>query len=108
MTPEEFEAALTFLVPHNWKFREEVEEAIATLLKERRKRNLPVALELVFLEDVLGRLTKEATRSESPLIEEVRQLLTERFSHIRFQPEESKPMFTPEFPMQTVLKLNSR
>jgi hypothetical protein len=33
-------------------------------------------------------------------------LLTERFGPIRFYPEEIKAMFTTEFPMQTILKLN--
>src|ERR1017187_3060098 len=99
------EAALTFLVRDKCKFRKEVEEAIVTLHKEGMKKN--VSVKLVFWEDVLERLLKGATRTESPLIEDVRLLLAERFSPIRFQPEEIKPMFTPEFPMQTVLKLNA-
>jgi hypothetical protein len=99
------EAVLTFLVPHNWEFRQEVDDEIATLREEAAEKS--VTVNQVFWEEVLERISKEETQTESPLIEEFRLLLAERFGPIRFYPEESKQMFSTEFPMQIVVKLNA-
>ena len=99
------EAVLTFLVPHNWEFRQEVDDEIATLREEAVEKR--VRVNQVFWEEVLERISKEETQTESPLIEEFRLLLAERFGPIRFYPEESKQMFSTEFPMHNVVKLNA-
>jgi hypothetical protein len=99
------EVALTFLVPHDWKFRQEMEDGITALQEEGTEKRVPV--KQVFWEQLLGCLSKEGAQSETPLIEEFRLLLAKRFGPIHFDPEEGKSMFTPEFPMQSVLKLNA-
>jgi hypothetical protein len=98
-------AALAYLVPHNWKFRKEMKDGIATLQKVGDEKNIPVTQ--VFWEDVLALLPKNSAQYGAPLIEEFRLLPNERFGPINFEPEEIKSMITPEFPMQTVLKLNA-
>lgn len=99
------EVALAFLVPHNWKFREEVKEEIACLKKIGTERNVPVTQ--VFWEDILGRLPKEDIRPGTSLAMEFRLFLAEHFGPINFETEEIKLMFAPEFPLRTILKLNA-
>lgn len=99
------ETVLAFLVPHNWEFRQELEDEIATLREEAIEKR--VSVNQVYWEEVLERISKEETQADSPLIEEFRLLLAERFGPIRFYPEETKSMFTSGFPMRNVVKLNA-
>lgn len=96
---------LAYLVPHKWKFRKEMSDGIAGLRKIADATN--VTVKQVFWEDILQLLFGTHLRQGIAITEEFRLLLTEHFGPISFEREETSLMFSPEFPIRTLLKLNA-
>jgi len=98
------EAWLVYLVPANWRYRHSNEQEIKNYKQRAGEKGIRV--EQIYWDDVLVLLSRENAVTMSPFAEEFRLLLTERFGPVTFETKEIKQMFTPDFPMRTVLKLN--
>ena len=97
-------AALVFLVPRNWKFSTEVTNGTFVC---QRQNSSKISVRKVYWEDILELLSLDRVPNGDSLPSEFRLLLSERFGPISFAKEEVTSMFSSEFPMQTVLKLNA-
>jgi hypothetical protein len=103
---EKYEAGLVYLVPGNWEYRTDNANSIESYKKNSKR--LAINACQIYWDDVLQCLQKNDSRTRDPIIvEEFRLLLMERFGPINFSTEENKRMFTPEFQMETVIKLNA-
>jgi hypothetical protein len=96
---------LIYLVPGDWLYLLENNQAIREYQLNSREQAINVRT--IYWEKVLQILSEDNSRSRCPFVEEFRLLLSKRFGPINFCSKEIKSMFAPEFPMETLVKLNA-
>jgi hypothetical protein len=96
---------LVYLVPGNWACRSENEKIIKEYEGNAGQQSINVCQ--IYWENVLQILSVNDSRTRSPFVNEFRLILTKRFGPINFNSMEIKHMFKPDFPMETVVKLNA-
>jgi hypothetical protein len=102
---EEHDVWLVYLVPGDWKYRPNNDEVIEEY--RRSKGQLAINVRQIYWDDVLRLFSKGDSRATGPLIVEFVLLLMEGFDPIKFASKEIVRMFTSEFPMETLIKLNA-
>jgi hypothetical protein len=101
---EGHDAWLVYLVPGNWEYRQDNNKEIERYKRSSGQRAINVRQ--IYWDNVLQLLLESNSRARSSFVEEFQLLLTERFRPINFTSKEAEFMFTPEFPMATLVKLN--
>jgi hypothetical protein len=102
---ENYDAWLVYLVPGNWEYRQENEEAIKEYQASSGQRAMSVCQ--IYWHNVLELLQKNDSRAEGHFVKEFWHLLMERLGPINFSSKEIERMFTPDFPMKTLIKVNA-
>lgn len=103
---EEYDAWLVYLVPGDWEYKQDNDKNIEAYRRKGGENTIHVRY--IFWEDVLRLLQLNDPPRNSPfIIEQFRLLLMDRLGPISFTSEEIKCMFKPDFPMETIIKLNS-
>jgi hypothetical protein len=102
---EGYDAWLVYLVPGNWECRQGNDEAINKYRASSGQQAISVCQ--IYWHQVLELLQKSDSRAKGHFVQEFWHLLMERLGPINFSSKEIEQMFTPDFPMETLIKVNA-
>jgi hypothetical protein len=92
---------LGFLVPRDWAYGEELQRALNEATEVYR-----VAFKVRYWDEVVNEIHTVLATAHDPFLEEFRVLLAERFGPMSFVGQELTMLFTKEFPIRAVRKLD--